>query len=288
MKKNLFILLLASLAITACQNDKAPATKAPAAAASASAASDAAPVQSQQPAAEQSHAVASANDTVAVTKPAETHAAQTLKTAMQESGDKIKDKLKTMQPAAMASNKPEAASAASAQNPVAQHAETAQAAVKAATDKKMPAPVPASAVPMQKHVAAVKASPIPKPVAISHPVAPAVPVVAAGPSGDAVKGKSLARKCAACHNFTAKKKVGPGLKGIVGRKAGIMPDMKYSADLAAGGWVWTAKHIAMWDCNSKKAIKVLSGNPAARTKMPPQRICDPQKQADLIAFLKTL
>ena len=280
MKKNLFLLLLASLAITACQNDKAPATKAPAAAASASTASDATPVQSQQAAAEQSHAVASANDAVAVTKPAETHAAQTLKTAMQESGDKIKDKLKTMQPAAMASNKPEAASVASA--------ETAQAAVKAATDKKMPAPVPASAVPMQKHVAAVKAPPTPKPVAISHPAAPAVPVVAAGPSGDAVKGKSLAKKCAACHNFTAKKKVGPGLKGIVGRKAGIMPDMKYSADLAAGGWVWTAEHIAMWDCNSKKAIKVLSGNPAARTKMPPQRICDPQKQADLIAFLKTL
>lgn len=107
-------------------------------------------------------------------------------------------------------------------------------------------------------------------------------------AGDAGRGKSLARKCKACHNFSDKKKVGPGLKGVFGRKAGIMPDMKYGVALAAGGWVWDEAHLAAWICNSKQAIKTFSGNASARTKMGPQRICDPAKQADLIAYLKTL
>ena len=106
--------------------------------------------------------------------------------------------------------------------------------------------------------------------------------------GDARRGKAIAKKCAMCHNFNEKKKVGPGLKGIVGRKAGTMADMRYSAALAKGGWVWTPDKIAIWDCDSGKAIKRFSGNPAAKTKMPAQHICDPAKQADLIAFLKTL
>jgi len=78
------------------------------------------------------------------------------------------------------------------------------------------------------------------------------------------------------------------LKGVFGRQAGIMPDMKYSKALKAGGWVWNDKNLHLWDCNSTKAIKVLTGNPSATTKMPAQRICDATKLADLTAFLKTL
>ncbi|RLL56050.1 cytochrome C [Mariprofundus sp. EBB-1] len=106
--------------------------------------------------------------------------------------------------------------------------------------------------------------------------------------GNAAKGKSLANKCKTCHNFTARKKVGPGLQGVVGRKAGSMTDMKYSSALAAGGWVWNEKNLAAWMCDSKAAVKTLSGNASAKTKMGAQRICDATKQADLIAFLKTL
>jgi len=106
--------------------------------------------------------------------------------------------------------------------------------------------------------------------------------------GDAAKGESLARKCKACHNFTAKKKVGPGLAGIFGRKAGSMPDMKYSDALAAGGWSWDTEHLAAWVCDAKAAIKTFSGDAGAKTKMGVQHICDPAKQADLIAYLKTL
>ena len=107
-------------------------------------------------------------------------------------------------------------------------------------------------------------------------------------SGDAGKGKSLANKCKGCHHFTAKKKVGPGLQAIVGRKAGSMAGARYSTALSAGGWVWNEKNLAIWLCDSKKAVKTLSGNSSAKTKMPAQRICDVNKQADLIAFLNTL
>jgi len=87
---------------------------------------------------------------------------------------------------------------------------------------------------------------------VTKPVVPeksaAAPVVVTSPTaaGDAIKGKVASKKCKTCHNFTAKKKVGPGLKGIFGRKAGVMPGMKYSASLAASGWVWDEKNLALW------------------------------------------
>jgi len=124
--------------------------------------------------------------------------------------------------------------------------------------------------------------------AISLTAPLAVAKAQAASIGDAAKGKSLANKCKSCHAFTAKKKMGPGLKAIYGRKAGSMAGIRYSDALAAGGWIWDDKNLAMWLCDSKKAVKSLSGNSSAKTKMSAQRICDATKQADLIAFLKTL
>jgi len=95
-------------------------------------------------------------------------------------------------------------------------------------------------------------------------------------------------KCKACHNFTEKKKVGPGLKGVMGREAGIMPKMKYSKALKAGGWTWNEDNMRAWICKSKDAVKVLSGDDHAKTKMPNQKICDPAKQDEVIAKLKSL
>jgi len=95
-------------------------------------------------------------------------------------------------------------------------------------------------------------------------------------------------KCKACHNFTAKKKVGPGLKGVIGRDAGIMPKMKYSKSLKNGGWKWDDEKLRAWMCNSKKEIKVLTGDSHAKTKMPAQKICDPAKQDEVLAKLHSI
>ncbi|EAU53869.1 c-type cytochrome [Mariprofundus ferrooxydans] len=95
-------------------------------------------------------------------------------------------------------------------------------------------------------------------------------------------------KCKACHNFTEKKKVGPGLAGVFGRHVGIMPDMNYSADVKGGDWSWDEAHLREWMCNSKKAVKEFTGNPKARTKMPAQKICDAAKQDEVLAKLKSI
>jgi len=144
------------------------------------------------------------------------------------------------------------------------------------------AQVPAPAAPVATPVAA------PKPVAAAPVVAAAKPAASALPTGNAANGEKLAGKCKTCHNFNDKKKVGPGLAGVVGRKAGSMADMAYSASLKGAGWVWDAAHLAPWLCNTVDALKEFTGDAGAKTKMPSQRICDPQQQADMIAYLKTL
>ncbi len=104
-----------------------------------------------------------------------------------------------------------------------------------------------------------------------------IPEASAGPAG----------KCKACHDFGAKNKVGPGLKGIVGRKAGTFPGFNYSDSLKNADWVWDEDHLRKWVHKSKKAIKEFTGDSHAKTKMGNQNVKG--KKADkLIAFLKTI
>jgi len=285
MKKSLFLLLMTSLALAACQNDKAPAAKAPAeqAAAIASTSISVEDAKKAAPPVQQKQAAVSAESAVAVTKPAETNMAQSLQAALQQTGAELKAsvetaKVETLKEKSVIADKAGIAKQATAKPPVVESVVAKKepiAAVKAALSKKQPI---ATAM-------AAKVKTAPKAV-LSPP--PAIPAVPAAMLGDATKGKSLARKCKTCHNFTAKNKVGPGLKGVFGRKAGIVPGMRYSPALKAGGWVWTEKNLALWVCDSKKAVKTLSGNASAKTKMSSQRICKTGKQADLIAYLKTL
>jgi len=93
-------------------------------------------------------------------------------------------------------------------------------------------------------------------------------------------------KCKACHNFTAQNKVGPGLAGVVGRAAGKHEGFKYSDSLGGANWHWDEDHLRKWMCNSKDAIKEFTGDDHAKTKMPPQKVCDKSKQDEVIAFLK--
>jgi cytochrome c2 len=138
----------------------------------------------------------------------------------------------------------------------------------------------------------------PQPGATAQPKQPAAEVAAppvrqASPpmSAAAAKGKLLAEQCAACHYFNTMNKVGPGLGGVFGRKAGSMPDFNYgfSKYVQPGkAWHWDKAHLTAWMCDSAEAITGFTGNAAATTRMPAQRICDADEQAELIAFLKTL
>lgn len=105
----------------------------------------------------------------------------------------------------------------------------------------------------------------------------AVSTVFAGPEG----------KCKMCHDFGAKHMVGPGLKGVVGRKAGSTDFRQYGKSLKAGGWTWDEAHLRKWVEDSNKAIKEFSGDPNAKTSMPPQKVTGANADA-IIKFLEGL
>jgi len=96
-------------------------------------------------------------------------------------------------------------------------------------------------------------------------------------------------KCKSCHTFDqgGKHKVGPNLFGIVGSKAGSTDFAKYGASLKDGDWVWDEENLKAWVCDSKAAIKELSGDAGAKTKMGSQRMCGDDAVA-VVNFLKTL
>ncbi len=219
-------------------------------------------------------APAAGTNAVEVTRPVEGQTAR----AMQQASEAAKQGLdRTMGREDAAQVAPEApasapkqAEAGPAKKPVAVQAPEPSGSAQAKTATPGKAKSPEVAAPAQ-----------PEQPAADKPVATA-------PAGDVAKGQKLGRKCKACHNFSAKKKVGPGLAGIYGRKAGIMPDMRYGSSLAAGGWSWDDAHLAAWVCDAKEAIRAFTGDASAKTRMSAQRICDPADQADLIAWLKTL
>ncbi|MFN4311786.1 MAG: c-type cytochrome [Ferrovibrio sp.] len=57
------------------------------------------------------------------------------------------------------------------------------------------------------------------------------------------RGAELWGKCRACHTLQADGRniVGPRLHGVFGRKAGSLPDYRYSEAMKKSGIVWTAE-----------------------------------------------
>jgi len=96
-------------------------------------------------------------------------------------------------------------------------------------------------------------------------------------------------RCKGCHTFDqgGKHKTGPNLFGVMGRKAGSTDFKKYSKSLKNGGWVWDEEKMKLWVCDSKSAIKTLTGDDHAKTRMGKQKKCGEAADA-VVAFLNTL
>ena len=75
--------------------------------------------------------------------------------------------------------------------------------------------------------------------------------------GDAVAGKTVFKKCAACHSVEPVNRVGPTLAGIVGRPIAAVADYNYSAAMQAfadGGRVWNEAQIAEYLLSPKAVV----------------------------------
>ncbi len=108
-----------------------------------------------------------------------------------------------------------------------------------------------------------------------------VPAVAMA-EGDPEKGKKVFNKCKACHFVDKEKnKVGPYLKGVVGRKAASVEGFKYSKAMqkkAEEGLVWTEENLAQY---LKAPKKFVPGN-----KMAFAGLKKDEDIANVIAYLK--
>ena len=98
-------------------------------------------------------------------------------------------------------------------------------------------------------------------------------------TGDAEKGKVDFITCQTCHDPKVNK-IGPHLDGVVGRKAGSVADFTYSAANKGSGITWTPEKLFQY---LEAPQRVVPG-----TKMTFAGFSDPQKRADVIAYLKTL
>jgi cytochrome c len=100
--------------------------------------------------------------------------------------------------------------------------------------------------------------------------------------GDAAKGEKVYLKCKACHDIEkGANRVGPTLKGIVGRKAASVADYKYSeAMIAKGaeGAVWDEATLAAYLADPKAFVP--------KTKMAFAGLKKPEDVSDVIAYLK--
>ncbi|MBF9151472.1 c-type cytochrome [Novosphingobium jiangmenense] len=98
-------------------------------------------------------------------------------------------------------------------------------------------------------------------------------------SGDPVRGKTVYARCAACHDLnTGATRLGPSLKGVVGRTSGTMPNFNYSQALKDKAVVWNAETLDAFLSGPSKYV------PGNRMAFPP--LANPQDRADLIAFLE--
>lgn len=100
------------------------------------------------------------------------------------------------------------------------------------------------------------------------------------PAQDAAKGKQVYEMCLACHIAGGP---GPGLEGVIGRKAGAVEGFVYSEALAKAnenGLIWTDENLSKFLTDPQAYLP--------ENKMAFGAVTDPQERADLIAYLKTL
>jgi cytochrome c len=105
---------------------------------------------------------------------------------------------------------------------------------------------------------------------------------AAQAGGNAVQGKTYFNRCAICHSNAkgAPNRIGPNLFGVVGRKAGSLPNFFYSGAMKKSGITWSHEKLEAYIA---KPQAVVPGN-----RMAFAGVSSHQQVEDLVAYLETL
>jgi cytochrome c len=99
-------------------------------------------------------------------------------------------------------------------------------------------------------------------------------------TGDAAKGETAFAACKTCHVVEpGVNRIGPSLHAVVGRAAGTVPGYTYSPANKNSGITWTPEKLFQYLENPRRVVP--------GTKMVFPGIPDPQKRADVIAYLGT-
>jgi len=99
--------------------------------------------------------------------------------------------------------------------------------------------------------------------------------------GDAKLGKKVFNKCRACHALKpGKKKLGPSLHGVIGRKAGSEGYFKYSPAMQAAGIDWTEENLDKYLKAPKKFIP--------KNRMAFAGLKKKKDRKNIIAYLKSV
>ena len=97
-------------------------------------------------------------------------------------------------------------------------------------------------------------------------------------AGDAEKGKKIFKKCKACPSMKkGKKKIGPSLCGVIGRKAG-QEKFKYSSAMNKSGLTWDEATLDKVLEKPRKMVK--------KTKMSFAGLKKAKDRANVIAFMQ--
>ena len=93
--------------------------------------------------------------------------------------------------------------------------------------------------------------------------------------------KQFVKSCGTCHSAEkgAKHRQGPNLFGILGTKAGDIPDFKFSAGLKASGLIYDEATLDRWIENPKKLVPTTTMSFKQK---------DIDKRKLVIEYLKTL
>jgi cytochrome c len=95
------------------------------------------------------------------------------------------------------------------------------------------------------------------------------------PAGDAARGQGLYQACSGCHSID-ENDVGPRHRGVLGRRAGSLPDYAYSQALRESQIVWDAANLDRWLTSPQALV------PGAKMFF---SLPDAQMRADIIAYL---